>query len=515
MTYSWPGCRWVAAFSVACALACGVTSGTVPPPDGGASSISFDQTGVLAVAPSAVVTLDLSATGVSLTKLSLLGSYLDAFLDSDTVDLSSGNGEVTLHAPSSASSFSLLAASGDATARLDVAVSATGFASIRVTVDYEGKRAVPIVAASTFVEQTCEEVGTNATDGAPLVFGTDGETLLIPSVPTDGRVAVAVRIAHYATGCFDVTSLAPDETRDVTVSVFDLPLDLADSSLKTRFTFTPDTPDVADLTEYFVSVVDTVLDASFSSSDNQASALLDAMQAASTSPTAFASARNQKYWDSDVSTWLGQHTPTMHDHVATWMTEAALGTVGDLTGSIAGAPSKPVFTPSMLGTLDATAAGISAPNPFAWSGQPNDVLSLTGSLQIVPSELACAAADYRASVDVANANGVASALVLEIDCSGLGSDLAQGGDAFGQCDATCMSALCASAITAMWSAGASSLTKPTDALSLSITASAPVQVGDTADVEAYTGTWLGSFSQGNTSVSTNGAAKGATGTLPN
>ena len=56
------------------------------------------------------------------------------------------------------------------------------------------------------------------------MLGTYGEKLVIPSVPVDGQVAINVRIALYATGCVDVTSLTPNVTQDVTVTVFDLPL---------------------------------------------------------------------------------------------------------------------------------------------------------------------------------------------------------------------------------------------------------------------------------------------------
>lgn len=517
MTYAWLGARWARAsciLALGAALACSEAIGTTPPQtDGGAASIQFTEGSVVTLAPSDTLVLDLAATGVASANVSLVGSYLDAFLDASSVDLSSGQAHVTLHAPSSASTFSVLAASGDVTARLDVSVSATGFATVRVTVDYQGKRAVPIVAASTFIEQTCAELGTSAQDGSPLVYGTDGETLVIPSVPTDGRVAVAVRIAHYATGCVDITSLTPNQIDDVTVPVFDLPLDLADSSLDARFTFAPDPGDATSLASYFAGVADTVIDATFS--EDEAGGLLDAMQSASTSPSAFGAARDQNDWDSAVSGWLAQHTPSMHERVATWMAEAALGTVGDLTGSVTGAASKPTFAPSMLGPLDAASAGVTAQSPFTWSGQANDVLSLTGTIQIVSSELACAAADYRASVDVENANGVVSALVSEIDCGGLGTELANGGDAFGQCDATCMSDLCASGLAAEWAAGAKSLAQTTNLLSLSINVAAPVDVGDAAQVESYAGSWVGSFSTQNTSVSTKGIAKAANGTLPN
>jgi hypothetical protein len=519
MTYGWPSVvrsAGVALLAAACALGCDFSDGGTPPPDGGAASIQFDASGVLALAPKDTAVIDLSAVGVENATLSLAGNYLDAFLDADAIDLSSGHGEVTLRAPSSPTTFSVLAASGTASARLDVAVSATGFATVRVTMNYQGKRAVPIVAASTFVETTCAQLDGKTDDGAPLVVGTYGEKLVIPSVPTDGQVAVNVRIAHYALGCFDVASLTPGETRDVTVDVFDLPLDLAGSTLETRFTFTPDTQNEAALQAYFVQVVDAaVLAASFSSTTAEPGTLLSAMSAASTSPSAFDAARSQNGWDSTTSAWLGQQGASMHDRAAQWLLEAAQAGTGDLTGHLEGAATKPVFTPKMLGSLDATTAGVTAPLPFMWSGQANDVLSISGAVTVVPSQLAAAGADLRAAAEVNGATGVADALATVMDCAGLGDDLAQGGYAFGTCDGACMGGLCTTAIANLWDAGANSLTKTSDALSLSLSVAAPAEVVDTPQVQSYAGSWVGSFSYGTYQIGTKGVAKGAYGTIPN
>jgi hypothetical protein len=480
-----------------------------PGPDGGSSSLSFDGEGPLTLSPNDTAVIDLSGMGVASATISLAGHYLDAFLDADNVDLGAGHATITLQAPSSPTTFSVLASAGPQTARLDVSVSATGFATVRVSVDYEGKRPVPIVAASAFVETTCAQLAGAATDGSPLVLGTYGEKLVIPSVPTDGRVAISVRIAHYATGCVDVSSLTPDETDDVTASVYDLPLDLADTTLETRFTFTPDTGDGAAITSYFEQYVGAaILAASFPSSATDASQLLDAMAAASTSPTQFASARSQKGWDSAAATWLGQHAPSMHDRVSNWLQEAAQNSAGDLIGHIAGDPAKPVFTPTLLGTLDAAKAGLSAP-------LPNDVLSISGNVTIVPSQLACFAADQRAQVDVTQATGVADALVMTMDCTGLGNALAQGSYAFGQCDGACAGDLCSTAIANLWTAAGASLSQTSDALTLSISVAAPVTVGDAADVEAYTGAWVGTFGYATTQIATKGVAKAANGTVPN
>jgi hypothetical protein len=383
MTYRWSALVFGAAIALGgCATEGIITQGK----DGGSTSLAFDATGPLTLAPNDTAVIDLTALNIPSATISLAGNYLDAFLDADNVNLGSGHASITLQAPSSPTTFSVLASAGPQTARLDVSVSATGFATVRVSVDYQGKRPVPIVAASAFVERTCAQLAGAATDGSPLVVGTYGEKLVIPSVPTDGRVAISVRIAHYATGCVDVTSLTPDEIDDVTAPVFDLPLDLADTTLETRFTFAPDTADGIALASYFEQYVGTaVLGASFPSSSTDASKLLDAMQAASTSPSQFATARSQKGWDTSTASWLAQHTPSMHDRAAKWLSEATQAGAGDLIGHIAGDPAKPVFTPTLIGTLDATKAGLTAPLPFAWSGQPNDVLSISGNVTIVPS----------------------------------------------------------------------------------------------------------------------------------
>ncbi len=507
MTYRWVG-------ACLAALACSGPADVQPLPEGGTASVSFDESGVLTLAPKQTVTIGITTKNASNVTLSLAGNYLDAFLGADAADAASGHTMVTLRAPSQPSTFSVLAVAAQTTARLDVAVSATGFATVRVTMDYQGKRPVPITAASAFLETTCAQLGGKAVDGAPLVVGTYGEKLVIPSVPTDGQVAINVRIAHYATGCLDIASLQPNDTHDVTISLYDLPLDLGGTTLETRFTFTPETADAASLLSYFSSVVgQAVTTAAFGTSESKT--LLDAMATASSSPSQFASARTSGGWDAATQTWLSARPPTMTARSSSWMNEGVQAGLGDLTGHVAGDPTKPVFTPLMIGALDVTAAGVSAPLPFQWSGQANDVLSLSGVLDIVPSELACAIGDARAKVDVSGSTGAANALATVIDCAGLGSALAGSGYAFGTCNASCMASLCGTALTAMWSAGSKSLSKTSDTLTLSMSVAAPAQVGDTATVESYVGTWIGAFGYGSSKVSTEGAAKGAYGTIPN
>jgi len=518
MAFSWPR-TLLTAFLIG-AAACSASMHNPPPPgDGGTGpTVAFDQTGVLTLAPGDTVSIGLTTTGVvDHVAVALSGNYLDAFLDANDLPLQAGRAAVMLRAPSAATTFSLLAVAGTASARLDVSVSATGFADVRVTTDYLGKRPVPLLTASAFFETTCAELTTAPPkDGSPLVVGTYGETLVLPSVPTDGHVAISVRIAHYAVGCADIDGLVPNQTRDVAVSVYDLPFDLADTTLEARFTFAPDPADAQALAAYLAQVDGTVLNAFSPSAGGEAGMLLDAMAAASGAPQQFDTQRTQMGWDGAVQTWLGAHAPSMHDRAGQWLSAGLANGFGDLVAHLASGntPGNCALTPELLGTLDATAAGIIA-SPFVWAGAPNDVLQLSGVVAIVPSKLATVAADARAVVDVPQSTGVASALAAAMDCTGLGAALASGGYSFGVCDASCTAALCATAIADRWQGAAQSLANSSDTLVLTVSASAPATVADFADVQSYDGSWVGQLSFYSSQIGTKGATRANHGSLPN
>ncbi|HEX7601597.1 MAG TPA: hypothetical protein VF316_08330, partial [Polyangiaceae bacterium] len=195
--------------SAACS---GAGSGAAPVGgDAQAAALSFDvDGGVLTATPSQEVKVGILSHGtIGSVTLSLDGDYADASLDRATTTVDgSGDGEFVLRAPSVPATFSVVAVASGVKARLDVAVSRDGFATVRVTPDYKGKRPVPIVAASVFLQTTCADLAKlPPKDGAPLVVGTPAETLVLPKVPAGAAVAVSVRIAHYASGCVDLDAL--------------------------------------------------------------------------------------------------------------------------------------------------------------------------------------------------------------------------------------------------------------------------------------------------------------------
>ncbi len=502
--------------------ACSVKADALPlpaPDAGAAGTVSFDEQGVLTAKPGEIVPIGITASaGVQAVQLTLLGDYADAALDRNQAATKDGHASVTLHAPTQAATFSIVAVAGVAAARLDVSVSNNGFVTLRVTPTYGGSRPVAVVAASTFLAKVCSDLsGKTVTDGAPLVPVSGLEPLVIDKVPADGHVAVQVRIGHYAVGCVDLDSLVPDTTRDVAVKVVDLPLDLASTDLETLLTFTPAPADKAAWLAVASSASDSVL-ASFLPSQQQESAvLLDAMAAAAgNDASAFTAARQQNGWDTTVGAHLGAHLPTIHDRVATWLADGLPSTLGNLTAHLVTGQNKGEALLSLynLGPMDAADAGVTAPAPFAWQGDTEDVVHLQGGIAITPSRMVGAAADIRAHIDAPSAQGVPDALATLIDCDVLGKSLAGNGYAYGQCDASCVSGLCSDGLASRWSSAVA--VSQQDSMKVAITASAPVTVGEYAEPDAFAGTWVGQVTAPNVpSFASKGAAKANHGTLPN
>ena len=491
-----------------------------PPVAGGdaqAAALSFDvDGGVLTAAPSEEVKVRIRSHGIigSVT-LSLDGDYADASLDRGTAKLDGGgDGEFVLRAPSVPATFSVVAVASGVKARLDVAVSRDGFATIRVSPSYQGKRPVTIVAASAFLQTTCADLAKlPPKDGAPLVVGTASETLVLPKVPAGARVAVSVRIAHYASGCVDLEALTPNETKDTTVKLFDRPLATDAANLASTFTFAPDPPDKASWNAVLAAAQTEVMNTFFP--DLEAKRLLDAMADAAPSPaekSAFNAKRTQQSWDSATTTWLSQHAPSMHSRAVTWSSASLPTILGDLVGPLVGAPDqKAVFTPSTLGTLDAVKAGISAAAPFSLTADTDDTLHLHGILVFLPTRLVAAGADRRAIVDFPAAKGVDSALDLAVDCAGLGNALANGGYVYSTCDGSCAAALCRTAITAQWSGAADLSSKLGGSVLLDVTASASSAGGEDAEPVSFDGAWVGQFTGTSmTAFACKGTVKGYT-----
>jgi hypothetical protein len=493
--------RLVLALAPACALgACSAQDAMVDAGIPATPAISFDvDGGVLLAQPNAIVTVSLTTQGpVDAVVLALDGAYGDASLDRTSAAVKDGKAQFQLRTPTTPATFAVQAVAGSARARLDVSVSRDGFATIRVTPAYKGKRPVPIVAASTFLKTKCNELGTfPAKDGSPLVVGTNGEVLVVSAVPAGASVAVAVRIARYATGCVDVDALAPNTTRDVTVQLYDLPLNVTKIDLNAGFTFDLATKDRTALTNLLTTASSQALTSFFP--DTEPKRLLDAMNEAvvsSNDKAAFAAKRTQSGWDAQVGTWLAARPPTMQTRVTSWLAAAAPKLPGELRGHLVGTASdKATFAPLTFGGLDATQT-VLVKNVLTLGADADDTLKLNGDVIVWPSRLLAVAAAPEAKADFPASTSVPSALALAVDCQGLGAALAIPSYAFGTCDGACVANLCKQALVTRWEAAAASSEKQGNKLDLSFTASAATQFDDDAIPQSYNGSWVGQLGSG-------------------
>jgi hypothetical protein len=492
--------------------------------DGGATGadlLGFDTMGVLTLTPGQMAVIGVHAKpNVPSARVSLEGTYSDASIDNGHLVFDqNGQASFTLRAPSTPATFGLRAISDspDATSRLDVAVSADGFANLHVAPHYKGVRPVPSFRASAFVRTTCKDLakaapmdGSPARDGAPFQPAID-----LPSVPAGANVAVSVRIMHYAVGCLDVPDLAPNADRSISVDVYDRPLDVTALDLEARLTFTPTMQEQSDWNLRMDAAGQLALlkFSPYGTTADEALRLLDAMSAAAMN-NSFASSRQSGSWDSKTSSWLGQHMPSMRQRATTWLTNGKPFTLGDQLLHVG--PGQPNQQTMIVPTAQAKDSGIVASVPFSAVADADDTLRLEGPLDIWPTALATYGANLKAAIDVQAAKDVPTALAIQLDCSGLSTALLNGQQyAYGSCDQSCMKTLCESGLDAMWSAGRDASQKISDSLEVLVNASGKATVGDNAEPVELLGLWSGSVKGGQYNASTmHGAFKAATGMAP-
>jgi hypothetical protein len=501
------------------AFAC-TSEGSSAPGPSGSGALVFDNCAVgdatcsLELAPNDVVDVGVATpNGVSNVTFALDGDYGDGVLESTKATTNDNHATVRLHAPSSPANFYLVASANKVTAaRLYVAVSANGFATLRVVPQYTGRRPVPIVVASAFLKAQCRDLAALVPkDGAPVVVGTSGETLVLEQVPAGGHVAVTVRIAHYATGCVDIDALPPNATRDVPITVYDRPIDLAQTDLDSTLTFKPDPIDVDAWNASMAVAAQQALDAFSLSPSEDGKHLLDAMaDSAGKDKPAFSSQRTALQWDNAVGTWVTSHG-TLRAPAAKWLAQSLALTQKDFSFHLKASATLGYadVTPTTLGPLLAQSAGITAPVPFSWVGDADDSLHLAGSIDIAPTRLACAAADVSAMIDVPSSTDVPSALATKVDCKALGTALAQNGNSFGTCNAQCTANLCSSALSAMWKVSQDLSSTLSEQTVIGVNATVQGTVGEFAEPQSFTGAWIGQVSTPKAKFASKGLATGA------
>jgi hypothetical protein len=461
----------------------------------------------ICVGPSQVVTFGIEATPGTAVSLSLQGDYADAALTAQEVTVTGSSAGVSLESASTTAAFSIVATAarggnGQSLA-LNVTVSQSGNATIEATPTYTGHRPDVEQYASEFVLSTCAEVtaAPDASAGGTWVERATGVAIPL-GVPAGERVAVDVRIGHYAFGCTDVDPLVPNAITTVPVQVFDIPLALSLTNLTAVLSFTPDATAQSNWLAVAQAAVARVESSFFFSATPDAgdgSALLDAMRAAIVAPAdqaQFDLLRQSGGWDATTASWLSSHTPSIASRAATWLA-AAESALGPLTLHIGGEPSGEMTAPVTVvsfGSLTWVAAGITQPAPFQWTADANDTVHLSGTIALRSTPLFAHQADALATAGVTGATGVASGIAIGIDCIGLASSLVGTGVSYGSCGAACTANLCNEGLTLAWKNATIPAAGGADVISAAITASAPAAVGDEAEPAYVQGGWLATLS---------------------
>jgi hypothetical protein len=456
----------------------------------------------ICVAPSQVVTFGVKGLSGTVVSLSLEGSYADAALTAQTVTLAGGTALVALESASTTASFSIVARVGSAgsnqTVSLPVTVATSGSATIEATPVYTGHRPTNDYYATDFVLSTCAELTASGPDagGATWTAGASGGAIALV-VPAGERVAVQVRLGHYAFGCADVDPLVPQTVSALRVQVYDVPLALNLTNLDATFSYATDT--TGEWLAMGRAAVARVEGAFFPTAGQDGPALLDAMRAAIVVPadqSQFDSLRATSGWDATAGTWMSAHLPSLNSRAGAWLTAAEGDGIGPLAmtiGNGTAAGTAPV-TASGFGSLSWVAAGLLQPAPFQWTADANDTIHLAGAIDLASTPLLAHEADEHASDADAGASDVPSALALAIDCGGFATSLVGSGVSYGTCYAPCTANLCAAALAATWKSAAEPAPSGADVVHTTITASAPADVGDLAEPALLQGGWLGEIS---------------------
>jgi hypothetical protein len=487
--------------------ACGAAdSGSTPTPAdvpdaSTGSSLSFDPDSIITLAPgeTSEVRVVVEPPGVHVVRFALLGESLDASLDADEkVTQSDGRTSVTLAAPGSATTFRLRASAGEnAVAEVPVSVSGEGFASVRVIPSYKGVRSTPTWTASAVARALCAEVpGEPPMDGPIVGMGIGGAIPVLNGIPVGPNIAITLRSASAVGGCADLSDLGAGETRDVTVKVSDIPVNIAATDLTIEMAMTPDGAAIRPLFDTLsVDFVDDFLD----SEQGEAKQVLDAMQDQLGDPADFAEARMMGGWDAVLAGSLDLGGQLLRDRAQAWIQaglqplqhgETIIGQLRATSNAGHGVLSLDSFH-----GLPVEGTGIPRDNIVSLAVEPGDAIIIGGSVTWLPSRLIAAAGDVGAGLLLGDSDAL-SALANIVGCDELASDLESTYPLPATCDANCIQDACTAGLAALWNAAKMKSSSTFDTVQLSFTVSGTANVNSQAIVVAFDASWLGTQTYG-------------------
>ncbi|HEX2672003.1 MAG TPA: hypothetical protein VHM25_14070, partial [Polyangiaceae bacterium] len=375
----------------------------------------------------------------------------------------------------------------------------TGKTTLSVQHAYAGNRPVTQWTATAKAGVSCSDLGSPPRDGDRINSAGPEDPVVLSNVPVGVDLAVTVRAGHYISGCVNVEALSEGDGNQVLVYASDRALNLAATNLSLHFGATDAHPGFDKLLQSRAASAESAL---LGDAKNDVAALLDDMRATALGldRDAFDLARDDNDWDHALESAFGKTAARrMRDPAQRWLNAglAALNAPDALTGKLAALGSGATFTPSSVGGASADEAGFSDPFGAKWSADSSDTVLLGMELSWEPSRLVTALALAPARVEFPEADSVADALALSVDCAQVGQVLLAAGSspgvvAFASCDQSCAVSACRSAVATAWARAQQS--SDTESDSLSVTATAQATVGDDARATTLSGSWVGVLS---------------------
>jgi len=491
--------------------------------DPASSEALFDPDTVLTFAESSPVELLASeVTELSLSisppdrysvKLALVGPALDASLETSTLSTDAdGHASFSVTASSTATSFQVRASLNDKLlATISVEVAEIPTAKLRVASSYTGGREIESWTASVVPGARCTElVGNVRQDPETIVVQAAALPLEIGELPISVPLALLLRGDALVSGCADVPALTPDQLRDVTVPLLDLPLVLNGVLLPVSL----DGDGSLGFEDGVGDSLPTLLEAFANGSARDMSALLDAMLA-STSPVQreeLSQLRTQQLWDSRLSErFATQGEQPLRALLRSWIEEgvSALTRTGalDLMLSLAPADGAPTLAVGAVAGQLPSRCGMTEQASLSLATEAGDRLVWSSTLDFDAGQTLACLGEAVAFIDVPEATSMARALDLSLDCGTVGGVLAEAGEDVGNssssCGVACLATLCQQGLEAMWSRGVAAAGGRTRA-TLSVSAAGALAISPEARPLTMTGNWVGQLTTPITSVSVSG-----------
>jgi hypothetical protein len=362
---------------------------------------------------------------------------------------------------------------------------------------------------------TCADLGGNPPpDGDVLAKAKLGAPLVLAKVPVHLDLTITVRAGHYIGGCANVPALSEGEGNQVLVSASDRPLNLGATELSLSLGANDPHPAFDKLNQAGASLAESAL---LGDAKNDVEALLDEMRDATPAADrdAFSDARTLNGWDSALENAFGKTaTRRLRDPAQRWLTAGllALDAPDALLGELTSRGSGASFTPTTVGTANASSAGFPGSYEASWSADSNDTLLLGMDLSWEPSRLVTALAVAPAILEFPDATNAELALARSVDCTQVGQLLtaygvSPGSAPFAGCDESCAASLCRDAVAAAWARAQDS--SGSAKATLRITASGRAQVGDEAQATQLDGSWLGELRSDGDTALVSGALTGS------